>query len=513
MPPDPDAAEDLATWAVDLDLGDVPAPVLRSAGILRASTIAGAAWTLTHPVAERILEAARREPVGKETVPLPGGGEAAAPREAAAAAAALSVAQDLDDTLLGGHVSHSAAPVPLVLGAARGRDGAEVAAAQVAASEVAARLGAAAAVGELRGQMTTYVHAAATVVARARIEDRSPGEAAAALRLALEAPQVPSLHGFLGGDGKHRAVGGAVRDGWTALDAVDAGQRAPRGVIEGGDGFLETVSDHPLPEFLGGLGRRWHLAAPTVKAHPACYYALAPVEAALEVAHHVEPDEVEAVTVEASLLATEMDEASAPHVRGPGTPLSALNFTVGWNVAAALADGEHTPRQLLPERVDDPATWDLARAVEVEHDPRRTARVLEVEIPVGLPLRRVGPKVIPYAASVLGPATAARHARLLAPLARRTPLPDDLSGARKAVGAGLRVELADGTALEAEVDQPRGSAGRGLDEAEAVARGKAREGLAAGPDADPALVEDLLDLHDAGPEDVAAAWQGLAGGR
>jgi 2-methylcitrate dehydratase PrpD len=508
-----DVAADLASWALDLDLGNVPEHARRSAAALRASTAGAGAWTLTHPVAHRILDTARSRASAKDGLPIPGSGPRVEPREAAAAWAGLSVAQDFDDTLLGGHVSHSAVWVPLLAGAARGKSGAEVAAAQVAASEVAARLGTAGAVGELRGQMTVFVHAAASAVARARLEDRGPEAAARALRAALEAPRVPHLDGFLGGDGKHRAVRDPVREGWDAVDDVAAGYEPATGSITSEEGFLAAVCDHPLPEFLGGLGTRWHLSAPTVKAHPACYYALAPVEAALELADSVDPDEVAAVAVEASLLTVEMDDASASHVRGPGTPLPALNFTVGWNVAAALADGEHTPRQLHPDRVDDASTWRLARSVDVAHDADRTARVLEADIPVGLPMSRVGPKVAAYAAGVLGLGTAVRNARLLVPLLRKRPLPDDLAEATKVVGARVRAELEDGPAVEAEVEQPVGSAGRGLDEAEAVARRKARRGLEAGLGAGEGLVDRLVDLPDLDADEVRGLVHDLAGGK
>jgi 2-methylcitrate dehydratase PrpD len=423
--------------------------------------------------------------------------------EAAAGNAALSMALDFDDTVLGGHTGHSSVFVPLAYAESAAADGERVLLAQIAANEVAARLASAAAIGPFRGQQTAYIHAVAASVGRAVIEGDDADTLADALGTALLQPPWPLDGAFLGSDAKVWTASAPIRSGIEAVDSARAGLGGRRDIVEGDDGFLGAFADLPLSEFLEGFGDRWHTRAVTIKSVPGCAYVTAPVEAALEARGRLPRgrSEINRVDVYGSLFATEVDDRASAYLDRTESAVSALTFTVPYNVAVALADGEHTPRQ-LGERIRDEAVWNLADRVWLHHDPEFTMAALQSEVPVGAMLRRVGLPVLPYAAKTVGPVQTLRHLPTLARFVRKRPLPTDLSEADKRMGARVEITTSDGRTVEATVDHPAGFAGKPLAEIRAVARRKCRTALEAAGDDEPTArgkAEDLLAIGSASP--------------
>jgi len=470
--------ERAARWATGLTYREVPRPVRRAAKAQLTSTVGAAVWTTTHQLGDGIAAATAAAATAGEATFL--GGEGYAPADAACGNAALSMALDFDDTVLGGHTGHSSVFVPLAYAAANGAEGERVVLAQVAANEVAARLASAAAIGPFRGQQTAYVHAVGAAVARAVVEGDDAGTLADALGTALLQPPWPLEPPFLGADAKVRSATGPIRSGLAAVDSARAGLSGRPDLVEADAGFLAAFADRPLEEFLGGFGERWHTRAVTVKAVPGCAYVTAPVEAALQVRGRFDRGRtaIARVDVHGSLFATEVDDRASPYLDGPDSPVAALSFTVPFNVAAALVDGEHTPRQ-LDERRRNEGIWRLADRVFLHHDADFTLAALRSEVPVGAMLRRVGPPVVAYAAKTVGLGATLRHLPTLLRFARKRPLPDDLSTADKRMGARVEVTTTDGRTFEATVEHPSGFAGKPLAEVRAVARNKCREGLQA----------------------------------
>jgi 2-methylcitrate dehydratase PrpD len=467
-----------AAWVTGLTLEDVPRPVREAAAAQLTSTVGAAIWTRDHPLGAPIVEAVTSRDDGDGATLV--GGESVSPVGAARGNAALSMALDFDDTVLGGHTGHSSVFVPLAYADAAGADGRQVLLAHVAANEVAARLASAAAVGPFRGQQTAYVHAAAAAVARGVIEGDDAGTLVHALGTALLQPPWPLEPPFLGADAKVWTASEPIATGLAALDSARAGLTGGPGLVEAEGGFLETFADHPLPEFLEGLGDRWHTRAVTVKSVPGCAYVTAPIEAALQARGRLERGRtsIERVDVYGSLFTTEVDARAAPYVDGPQSPVSALSFSVPFNVAVALAAGEHTPNQ-VGERTRDPEIWELADRVEVHHDSDFTAAALNADVPVGAMLRRIGLPVVAYASSNVGPVAALRQLPTLVRFLRKRPIPTDLASADKRMGARVEVTTTGGRTVSATVDHPAGFAGKPLSEIRAVARRKCWTGLAA----------------------------------
>jgi 2-methylcitrate dehydratase PrpD len=489
--------ETAAEWAAGLRFGRIPAPVRRAAAAQLTSTVGAAVWTLDHPVGGHVLDTVRAEFPADEgaTATLPGAGPIPV-RGACYGAAALAMAMDFDDTVLGGHTGHSAALVPYLFAEAHADDleypGRRALRAHVAANEIAARVASAAAVGPFRGQQTAYVHSVGAAVARGVVEGDDAETLADAIAIALGQPPWPLVPDFLGSDAKVLSAAEPTLAGLSAVSAARNGLTGNTDVLTAEDGFLDEFSDLPLPEFLGGLGERWHTRAVTVKPYPGCAYVTAPVHAALQVREQVREAvagtatgdgdaraEITGVRVDGSLFSHEVDALANRYTDRTESPLASLNFSIPYNVAAALRDGEHTPRQLRPERVGDEAVWELADRVHIEHDPEFTMRALQSEVPLGAMLRRVGWKVVPYAAKSVGPVTALRNLPTLLRFVRKRPLPDDLSGADKAMGARVTVRLDDGREFSETCEHPPGFAGRALDETRAIARRKLSEAMEA----------------------------------
>lgn len=491
--------ERAARWATELEYRDVPKPVRRAAKAQVASTVGAAIWTRSHPLGDRIVEATTPSSTDGDAT-LVGSGPID-PKSAASGNAALSMALDFDDTVLGGHTGHSSVFVPMAYAEANGASGERTLVAHVAANEIAARLASAAAIGPFRGQQTAYIHAVAAAVGRAVVEDDDAETLSSALGTALLQPPWPLEPPFLGADAKVWSASEPIRGGIAAVDSARAGLSGRPDLVEADGGFLEEFSHYPLADFLEGFGERWHTRAVTVKAVPGCAYVTAPVEAALEVRGRFDRGrtDIERVDVYGSLFATEVDELASPYVDGPESPVAALSFTVPFNVAAALVDGEHTPRQ-VGSRVQDPEIWRLADRVSVHHDSSFTMAALESEVPVGAMLRRVGLPVVGYAAKTVGPLATVRHLPTLARFARKRPLPTDLATADKRMGARVEVSTADGRSFEATVEHPSGFAGKPLSEIRAVARRKCIEGLEAtgvGESEAQNRVDELLAIDDA----------------
>jgi 2-methylcitrate dehydratase PrpD len=467
-----------AEWATTLAYDDIPADVRRAALAQQASTLGAAVWSSTHPAGAQIAQATERQYGGGSVTFL--GGASLSPAGAAYGNAALSMALDFDDTILGGHTGHSTVFAALAYAEQAGASRERALLAQVAANEVAARVASAAAIGPFRGQQTAYIHAIGAAVARAVVAGDDADTLRNALGIAPAQPPWPLERPFFGGDGKYWLASDALRTGLAAVDAARSGQQGTADGIEGDAGFLDSFARIPVPEFLAGLGTRWHTRAVTVKAVPGCAYVTAPVEAALRIADQTDIDaaDIRSVEVAGSLFATEVNDRAGPYLAREESPIPALTFTVPYNVAVALTDGEHTPRQLAPARVADSAVWNLADRVTVTHDEELTMAALDSEVPVGAMLRRVGLPVVAYAATTLGPATALRHLPTLLRFARKRPLPDDLSDADKRMGARLRVSTGSHVYVS-EVAHPTGFAGQPLGEIVETAATKYREGLVA----------------------------------
>jgi len=434
--------EDLALWVSAFELGDAPSRVVDVA----------VSQVLGHLGA---LAAGARHDLGRRVVRAFGAPWSDDPKDSAYVLAALTMALDYDDTVYAGHVSHSTVGVPLAYSEPANLDGPGLLAAVIAANEVAARVTAAATLGHFRGQTAAHTHLAGAVTARGRAESFTAATLVNAWGIAFAMPPWSLTRAFMGSDAKVFTASVPIRTALDAVDAALAGLGGAPDILEHPDGFLAKFASIPLPAAVDGLGRRWHTETLSIKVYPGCAYLDAAIDAASALHGRVGDrlESVERVVVGSSVFTVGMDARSRPYVKGPQTAVSALNFSVPYNVAVSLARGTLVPGDFDAETVADPVVWDLADKVEVAYERDLTERALLGTAPVGAALRTAGDAAVDWLAPILG---IDRDAAVALVAGGRE---ETFEHAEKAIGARVTVHFADGGVDTEVVDIPIGAAG------------------------------------------------------
>jgi hypothetical protein len=156
------------------------------------------------------------------------------------------------------------------------------------------------------------------------------------------------------------------------------------------------------------------------------------------------------VEVGASIFTLGMEAQSAPYIRKSQSPLPALGFCVGYNVAAALEHGGLDVDDLHGEALASVPRWELAARLRLVHDAELTVSALAATAPVGAALGRAGEDARAWLLS--RGATAEMVDQVLA-AAGGDP---EFEHPSKRIGARLRVRLKDGRKIEAERAAARG---------------------------------------------------------
>jgi 2-methylcitrate dehydratase PrpD len=454
--------EQLGSFASGLRLDDVPDRVQSFARSQVLSQLAAARATLRHPLGRRLVDA--------YGTPLQ-----ADPKSAAFCMGALTLALDFDDTMYAGHVSHSTVGVPIAYASSIGLDGRRLLESVIAGNECASRVVAGATLGSFRGQTAAYGHLVGGVAARMRAQGCSPEQTSAAMALACSYPPHSLAPAFFASDAKALAAAVGIRAALDACDGALAGLSGALDILEHPDGLLATFADVPLPDAVAAsLGIRWHTETLSIKLYPACAYLDSALDAAVQL--HAElsgtigvpVDEVadrggdqrgsveaaiREVVVGCSLFTFAMDAKSSHYVAGPDSPMSALQFSVGYPVAVALLRGSFTPRDLASPRLDDPVAWRLASRVRVEHDPQLTRTALFATAPIGEALRQAGPRALAWLERASGEGDVAALVRAVGAPA------GSFEEATKQIGATVALHLVDGRSFERRVATARGASG------------------------------------------------------
>jgi 2-methylcitrate dehydratase PrpD len=341
--------EEIGEWAAALRLADLPDSVRERARLQAMCVAAG--------------RAAGEEAAAPFAAVAPDGPAGEVFRSAAA-----SIAHDWDDYLFMGHTGHSAVPAATAFASDPERE----LLAQVAANEVAGRLGAALFVGPHNGQFWASIHCASAAVAGAIGLGLDAGRTAHALAIALYQPPYGMWPGFMGPQSKLLTAAEPAAVGARAVLLAAEGVTGALDVIEHPRGVLASLSFAPRPAMLGALGRVWLTDTLAYKRLPGCAYLQSAVEAAL--AAEVEADAVERAEIEAGWLTCEMEELG----RGADLTPVRVNFSAAFSVAIALLAGRFTPAELAPAWLaeHEAEIRDLAARVTLGHYPALTAKTL-----------------------------------------------------------------------------------------------------------------------------------------
>lgn len=429
----------LAEWVADVKYENVPRRVIEELKNQILSVIASVhAGHFTD--AGRIVSRTVKEWGGKEATLIPSG-ERTAVHYAIFGNAALSMALDYDDYLFAGHTGHSAVLVTLALAEKIGISGHDFLLAQVVGNEIEGRFGAATLLGPLNGQMWSFIHLIGGAVIGAKLLGLDAQQTEGALGIALLQPPFALHPGFFGSDAKALIASMTAPAGVQAAELAANGLRGHAGAIEDDHGFLTTFAREPLLGAFEALGKVWLTDSLSYKIYPGCAYIGAIADCVLTLArqHHMDARKVKAVHVAAGPPTIGMEALAAPHVKGPDTTPTTLNFTVAYNVAVALIDRELSPRQFTRDRIKDPAVWDMAAKVHLS--PADTyARRLHDRSPV----------------RTVNEGGQERHT-----LELQSP---EMAGFRASFGASVRIEMEDGRTFDMEQEVPYGAAGRPFDE-------------------------------------------------
>jgi hypothetical protein len=348
--------EEIGGWAAALRAEDLPPSVSERAELQARSIAAGRA--AGERAAAPFAVAAPDGPVGEVY-----------------RSAVASIAHDWDDYLFMGHTGHSAVPAA----SAFAPDGERALLAQVAANEVAGRLGAALFLGPHNGQFWASIHCASGAVATALGLGLGAERTAHALAIALYQPPYGMWPGFMGPQSKLLTAAEPAAVGARAALLAAEGVTGALDVIEHPRGVLAGLSFAPRPAMLAGLGRVWLTDTLAYKRLPGCAYLQSVAEAGL--AAGLAADDVASAEIEAGWLTCEMEELG----RGPDLTPIRVNFSATLTAAVALSAGRLTPAELSPEWLGEHGeeVRALAARISLRHDPACTAATLRGSLDAG----------------------------------------------------------------------------------------------------------------------------------
>ena len=402
------------------------------------------------------------------------------------AGAAASIAHDWDDYLYMGHTGHSSVWASRAFASG---DEERALAAQIAANEVAGRLGAALLIGPHNGQFWSSIHCASGAVA-AGIGLGLDGERLGhALAIALYQPPYGMWPGFMGPPTKLLTAAEPAVQGARAAMLAAEGVDGPLDVVDNPRGLLRHLSFAPRPAMLGELGRVWLTDTLAFKPYPGCAYLQAAVEAALR--SGVAPQEVEEVVVDTGYLTVTMERLGRD---GGLTPVG-VNFSTARSVAIALIAGRLTHEELSDEWLAEHTgeVERLAARVRVCHDWNLTLATARGVVDAGASVRDVPARAWPRALMrmrELGMNEAALPLRELGDLARKPELRREVrallaGGSGRGLGGldtgrlrmtfpcRLRIRLRSGRLVELEGDEP-GASARPVEEQRSVIEARCR---------------------------------------
>jgi 2-methylcitrate dehydratase PrpD len=398
-------ADRLAAFAADLRFEAIPEEVRERAKHLILDALGIALASTRHDFARCAL--AGLEALGdRGEVPAIGFGTRLTARDAATLNGILCHGLDFDDTHLAGivHATASAFPAALSASVAAGASGRDMLAAYVLGVEVAARLGAVARGGfhQVGFHPTSVCGVFSSALLAGRLMGLQPDQLAMAQGIALS--MAAGSFEFL----EDGAWTKRLHPGWAAASGIAAAALAKGGFIgataayegrfglyKGYLGPLETRCDYRLAT--AGLGEVWEVMNVALKPYPACHFTHGCLDAAIALSSEpgFDPAAIRRVTalVPEGVVKTVCEPQASK--RRPQNAYDA-QFSIPYQVAAALLRGRFTLEELEPAALADARILGLAARVDYALDPgstfpRHYSGELVVETEDGRTLRRREP--------------------------------------------------------------------------------------------------------------------------
>jgi len=491
--------EDTARWVSGLDCDGIPDRVLELARHQVLSVMGAIHAGAPSSGGKAVIETVSRLGESGPCAVYPGG-ELHSYGSAILQNASLSMSLDYDDYLFMGHTGHSAVTVPLAVAELRGADARTVLAAQVAANEVAGRLGATVVFGPHNGQMWAHIHLLGAAAAASKVLGLDAEATANALAIAMSEPVYALFPAFMGPQSKLLTAAIPSITGTTAALLAESGMSGSLAILEDPQGFWAHFSFLALPFMKTGFGRSWVTDTIAFKPYPGCAYIDTSVDAMLEImarfrderGRELESAEVREVSVDASLLTVAMDGMSRTYLDTSHLSPTNINFSLSVSIGILLLAGRLTGAELTDSFLEEnrAGILELASRVTLSHDASMSAgflRSLDEVLDLKAVTRAISTREFLSArrsmrehlgrVGAMGPRDAVAAWRSLSASDRAflkglvsagsffSPVvPYDLGDrrleeARMPFGARVRVTLTDGTGMTAEKMIPRGGPG------------------------------------------------------
>jgi 2-methylcitrate dehydratase PrpD len=361
-----------ADWVAGLTSSDVPADVVALARAQRVNILASLYAGARTAVGRSATAAVDAFDAGGRVVTLPDG-KGRSLLGAAYLGAVCATALELDDFVFAGHTGQAAVGVPLALGQVTGASGEDALLAQIAANEVAGRLGAVMTAGPQHGHMKAYLNRAASTTAAARLLHLDAETTARALAIALSAPEYPLFPASYSADTKALCTGDPVAGGIRAAYLAASGIDATPDIVEHAVGLVTSLSNYDrAPPVWDRLGATWSTQAICFKPFAACAYACAATAAVAGIVAAEggawETGRVRRVDVDTTVLTLTMEGFSVPHLPGRITPVN-TNFSTRRSVALCLLEGPPAGDHFTQERFPPLARriGEIAERVHLRH--------------------------------------------------------------------------------------------------------------------------------------------------
>jgi 2-methylcitrate dehydratase PrpD len=172
--------------------------------------------------------------------------------------------------------------------------------------------------------------------------------------------------------------GWGAHAGILAIDLAMAGISGPDSVFEGKFGFFEThltpiTGQLDFAKAADALGSRWYIPETAYKPYPCCQLLHAFIEASKQILADFKRDGVtvdQITSIGCELAEPGLTLVTQPRDRkkAPSTPHEA-RFSLFFDVAAALVDGDVGLETFMADRLADPKILRLAQLVEATVDP------------------------------------------------------------------------------------------------------------------------------------------------
>lgn len=373
-------AQRLAQFVANLTLEQIPADSVHHAKLQLLDAVGIALASSSYDFGRRAADGLQHLSEGTSLViGLP---HRLAVRDAILVNGILVHGLDFDDTSIHGrvHPSSFCAPPALTLAVAQGRSGRDLLTAYIAGLECAIRIGGASKGGFPRNGFDAgglVGHFASSLVA-GRLLGLSVEELAKAQGLALSTAS--GTREFIADMAwtKRMHPGWAGVGGTTAALLAKGGFRGPDLAYEGRFGlYRQFIRDgenlFDLALATEALGDKWYVDDVAFKPVPACFFNIAPIDAAVALAqrHDLQPADIAAVKV--LVPAAAVDTVCEPKL-SKQTPLDgyAGEFSVYYAVAAGLARRDFSLADHTAEAIGDETVRALAQKVDYAVDPHTT---------------------------------------------------------------------------------------------------------------------------------------------